>query len=127
MNIRQIKLINGEELLAELIGEDSEELLVRNVLKIHREKVTMGDVSREANMFTRWMGFCELDEHFINRQNIIADGQVNEVVALYYHKMMANNEQDKQEAIVSASDAKEPEVLDRGVQFEFEDDDPTFH
>lgn len=127
MSIRQIKLINGEELIAELVGEDRDEIVIRNALKVHREKVTIGDVSREANLFTRWMGFCEEDEHYISRHNIIAEGQVNEVVALYYHKMMANNEQDKQEAIVSASEAGEPDVLDKGALYSYEEDEPTFH
>jgi hypothetical protein len=127
-DIRQIKLVNGEELLTEVVGEDREEILIRNPLKVHRERMQIGDVAREANMFTRWMGFADLDEHIIHKRNILAEALVNEVVALYYHKMTLNIEEDKVSPVLQASDAKNPELVKNPVNFiEPDDDEPTYH
>ena len=50
-DIRQIKFITGEEILTEVVGEDRDELLIRNPLKVHRERMQLGSIAREANMF----------------------------------------------------------------------------
>jgi len=129
-DIRQLKLTNGEELITEVVGEDHEELLIRGPLKVYRERVELGTIAREANMFTRWMGFCDDDEHIIAKTNILAMALVNDAVAMYYTKMMVNVEQDLIEPITDASQAKIPEVAQRQSSFQIlEDDDtpPTYH
>lgn len=128
-DIRQIKLVNGEEILTEVIGEDHEEMLIRNPLKIHRERIQLGDIAREANMFTRWMGFCEVDEHMIKKDNIIVEGLVNDAVAVYYSRMMENVEDDHKEPITSASQAKNPEVAQAAPTMFIDGDEepPTYH
>ena len=130
-DIRQLKLTNGEELITEVVGEDHEELLIRGPLKVYRERVELGTIAREANMFTRWMGFCEEDEHIIAKTNILAMALVNDAVAMYYTKMMVNVEQDLIEPITDASQAKIPEVAQRQSSFQIleEEDDtpPTYH
>ena len=130
-DIRQLKLTNGEELITEVVGEDHEELLIRGPLKVYRERVELGTIAREANMFTRWMGFCDEDEHIIAKTNILAMALVNDAVAMYYTKMMVNVEQDLIEPITDASQAKIPEVAQRQSSFQIleEDDDtpPTYH
>ena len=130
-DIRQLKLTNGEELITEVVGEDHVELLIRGPLKVYRERVELGTIAREANMFTRWMGFCEEDEHIIAKTNILAMALVNDAVAMYYTKMMVNVEQDLIEPITDASQAKIPEVAQRQSSFQIleEEDDtpPTYH
>lgn len=130
-DIRQLKLTNGEELITEVVGEDREELLIRGPLKVYRERVELGTIAREANMFTRWMGFCDEDEHIIAKTNILAMALVNDAVAMYYTKMMVNVEQDLIEPITDASQAKIPEVAQRQSSFQIleEEDDtpPTYH
>lgn len=130
-DIRQLKLTNGEELLTEVVGEDREEVLIRGPLKVYRERVELGTIAREANMFTRWMGFCDEDEHIIAKSNILAMAMVNDAVAMYYTKMMVNVEQDSITPITDASQARVPEVVQQQPSFQIleEDDDtpPTYH
>jgi hypothetical protein len=127
-DIRQIKFINGEEILTEVVGEDHEEILIRNPLKIHKERMQLGDVAREANMFTRWMGFADLDEHMIRKSNILAEALVNDAIALYYVKMTVNVEEDRMVPITEASAAKDPDLVRSGATFvDPNDDEPTFH
>lgn len=128
-DIRQIKLVNGEEILTEVIGEDHEEMLIRNPLKVHRERVNLGDIAREANMFTRWMGFCEVDEHMIKKNNILVEAIVNDAVALYYSRMMENVEEDHKQPIQHSSQAKNPEVVQATPTLHLDNDEepPTFH
>jgi hypothetical protein len=130
-DIRQLKLTNGEEILTEVVGEDREEVLIRGPLKVYRERVELGTIAREANMFTRWMGFCDEDEHIIAKSNILAMAMVNDAVAMYYTKMMVNVEQDSITPITDASQARVPEVVQQQPSFQIleEDDDtpPTYH
>ncbi len=128
-DIRQIKLINGEEIITEVVGEDREEILIRNPLKVHRERMQLGDIAREANMFTRWMGFCEVDEHLIKKQNILVEGLVNDVVAMYYHRMMENVEADHKEPIQNAAQSKNPDVVQATPTLHLDGDEepPTYH
>lgn len=127
-DIRQIKLTNGEEILTEVVGEDREEFLIRNPLLVHREKIQLGNISREANMFTRWMSLADNDEYIINKNHILVEALVNDAVAIYYNKMMANFEHDMQSPINDLSDAPEPEVA-QSTPIEIEDDGtpPTYH
>jgi len=130
-DIRQLKLTNGEEILTEVVGEDREEVLIRGPLKVYRERVELGTIAREANMFTRWMGFSDEDEHIIAKTNILAMALVNDAVAMYYTKMMVNVEQDSITPITDASQARVPEVVQQQPSFQIleEDDDtpPTYH
>ena len=127
-DIRQIKLINGEEILTEVVGEDREEILIRNPLKVHRERHHIGDIAREANMFTRWMGFADIDEHMLSRKMILIESMVNDAVALYYHKMTHNIEEDRVTPITTANEAKDPDLVRSPTNFiPNDDDEPTFH
>lgn len=127
-DIRQIKFITGEEILTEVVGEDHDELLIRNPLKVHRERMQLGSVAREANMFTRWMGFADLDEHLIKKSNILVEALVNEAVAMYYHKMTVNIEEDRAHPITVAEDAPDPDLVRGESTFvDPNDDEPTFH
>ena len=127
-DIRQIKFINGEEIVTEVVGEDHEELLIRNPLKVHRERLQVGDIAREANMFTRWMGFADIDEHMVKKSSILVEALVNDVVALYYNKMTLNIEEDKINPILSSEQAKDPDLVKSPVNYiEPDDDEPTYH
>jgi hypothetical protein len=127
-DIRQIKFITGEEILTEVVGEDRDELLIRNPLKVHRERMQLGSIAREANMFTRWMGFADLDEHMIKKSNILVEALVNDAVALYYHKMTVNIEEDQAHPITVAEEARDPDLVRSNVNFvDPNDDEPTFH
>jgi hypothetical protein len=131
-DIRQIKLTNGEEIITEVVGEDREEFLIRNPLLVHREKVQLGDIAREANMFTRWMSLADNDEFIISRSHILVEALVNDAVAIYYNKMTANIEQDLKTPITALNEAPEPEVAQATPTLHLlnEEDDgtpPTFH
>jgi hypothetical protein len=93
-DIRQIKLITGEELLAECIGEDSTEYLITNALKIHKEKLIIQGIPKEVNFFTKWMGLAENPELAINRNHVITTSIVNDQVAAYYNSLVHASEDD---------------------------------
>jgi hypothetical protein len=128
-DIRQIKFITGEEILTEVVGEDHDEILIRNPLKVHRERMQLGSIAREANMFTRWMGFADLDEHLIKKTNILVEALVNDAVAMYYNKMTLNIEDDRAHPITVADDARDPDLVRSDVNFvdPNDDEEPTFH
>jgi hypothetical protein len=114
-DIRQIKLVNGDELLTEVLGEDRDEFLIRNPLKVHKKEFVVGGVPREANLFTTWMSFADMDEIIIPRQHIIAEALVNDAVAIHYVSMMENNQDDMELRIGKASEAKHPELIRRDI------------
>ena len=87
-DIRQIKLVTGEEILAEIVGEDDSEFLIRNPLKVHKDKMVVGGLAREINMFTKWMSFADNDEFIIQKYHILVEAIVNDAVANYYNTMM---------------------------------------
>lgn len=93
-DIRQIKLANGDEILTEVTGEDQNELLICNPLKVYKEKLSMGGIAKEINMFSRWMGFAENDEFILQKYHIIAEAIVNDMVAGHYNRMINNDEHD---------------------------------
>ena len=131
-DIRQIKLTNGEEILTEVVGEDREEFLIRNPLLVHREKVQLGNISREANLFTRWMSLADNDEYIISKNHILVEALVNDAVAIYYNKMMANIEHDLKSPISDLNEAPEPTVAQNTPSLHLldEEDDgtpPTYH
>jgi len=93
-DIRQMKLVNGEEILTEVSGEDSAEFLVRNPLRVYKEKQISETGMREANMFSRWMGFAENDEVIIAKTHIVAEAIVNDMVANHYNRMVNNTDEE---------------------------------
>lgn len=93
-DIRQMKLANGDEILTEVSGEDAAEFLVRNPLRVYKEKQISETGMREANMFSRWMGFAENDEVIISKTHIIAEAIVNDMVASHYNRMVNNTEDE---------------------------------
>ena len=123
-DIRQIKLMTGEEILTEVVGEDHVEFLIRNPLKIHKERMILKGVPREANYFTRWMGLADNPELIISKTHIVAEAIVDDNVAAYYNKMMANIEQDDEVTLGSVSEAENPEFLSTEEE---DTDKPTFH
>jgi len=120
-DIRQIKLVSGDELLTEVVGEDQVEYLVRNPLKVFKEKFVSNGLAREANFFTRWMGFADNQEFMINKTHVIAEAIVDDTVAEYYNNMMSNIEQDDSIHMGSQADAEHPELLDTEPDPEPED------
>jgi hypothetical protein len=122
-DIRQIKLVTGDELLTEVIGEDQIEFLIRNPLKVFKEKFVQKGIPREANFFTRWMGFADNQEFIINKNHIVTEAIVDDSVADYYNKMMANIETDDSIHMGDQSQAEYPEYL----ATDEEESDPTFH
>lgn len=109
-DIRQIKLMNGEEILTEVLGEDTNEMLIRKPLRVMRERVSNGVVAREANMFTKWMSFTDNDEFFIPKASILVEGLANEIVAMYYHRMMSSIDADQGEDMELHETAAEAEA-----------------
>lgn len=129
-DIRQIKLINGDELLTEVLGEDSIELFIRLPLKVVKEKVIVGELSREANMFTNWMAFSDSEDFIINRANVIVEATVNNTVAKHYIDMVENIEADHNTKAFSSGDVPNPEKIRdiaRAIVAQLDDDEPTYH
>ena len=136
-DIRQIKFVNGDEIITEVVGEDRDEFLIRNPLKVHKKEFVVGGVPREANLFTTWMSFADMDEFIIPRQHVLVEALVNDAVAIHYVSMMENNEEDMKLRIGTSSDAKHPEFLRQDIDEELEQESifldheegkkPTFH
>jgi hypothetical protein len=115
-DIRQIKFVNGDEIITEVVGEDRDEFLIRHPLKVHKKEFVIGGVPREANLFTTWMSFADLDEFIIPRHHIIAEALVNDAVAIHYVSMLENNAEDMRIRIGTASDAKHPELIRQDME-----------
>lgn len=115
-DIRQIKFVNGDEIITEVIGEDRDEFLIRNPLKVHKKEFVIQGVPREANLFTTWMSFADMDEFIIPRQHILVEALVTDAVAVHYVSMMENNEEDMKLRIGTAEDAKHPEFLKQDIE-----------
>jgi hypothetical protein len=136
-DIRQIKFVNGDEIITEVVGEDRDEFLIRHPLKVHKKEFVVGGVPREANLFTTWMSFADLDEFIIPRQHIIAEALVNDAVAVHYVSMLENNEEDMKLKIGTAEDARHPELIRQDIDEQPEPESiyldheegkkPTFH
>jgi hypothetical protein len=124
-DIRHMVLVTGEELLTEVVGEDQIEFLIRNPLRVNKERMLVKGVPREANYFTRWMGFADNPEFIISKTHIVAEALVDDHVAQYYNKMMANIEQDDSINIAEPQEAAHPEML--ATDEEDDGDLPTFH
>lgn len=61
-NVKQLKLVSGEEILCEIVEEDEFDLVVRNVLQIHFQ--TLSDGSRMWT-FKIYMCYQQEPERFI--------------------------------------------------------------
>ena len=136
-DIRQIKFVNGDEIITEVIGEDRDGFLIRNPLKVHKKEFVVEGIPREANLFTTWMGFADMDEFIIPRQHVLVEALVNDAVAIHYVSMMENNEEDMKLRIGKSADAKHPEFIRQDIEDESESEamfldheegkKPTFH
>lgn len=125
-DIRQIKLVTGEEILAEITGEDDSEFLIRNPLKVHKEKFVVGGVAREANMFTKWMSFADNDEFVLAKYHVMMEAIVNDAVADYYNNMMSTIEDEVTIGHMEDDEpASEPEAMSPIMQDD--GDTPTYH
>jgi hypothetical protein len=124
-DIRQIKLVTGDELLTEVVGEDQIEFLIRNPLRVHKERMVLKGLAREANFFTRWMSFADNQEFIIDKRHIVTEGIVDDNVAEYYNRMMENIESDDEVTMGAPSEADHPDLLDSTE--EEDGDKPTFH
>jgi len=118
-DIRQIKLISGDEILAEVLGEDAGEYLICNPLKVFKEKFIQNGSAKEANFFVRWMGFANNQEFVLNRNHVITEAIVDDSVADYYNKMMVSIEEDDS---IHMAEQMEDNELDSSVE-----NNPTFH
>ena len=123
-DIRQFKLVTGDEILTEVIGEDHIEVMVRNPLKVNKERIVVKGTPREANFFSRWMGFAFEQEFLINKSHIVAEGLVDDNVAEYYNRMMDNVEQDDEVTIGVPSEAAHPDFFE---EEEESGEKPTLH
>lgn len=122
-DIRQMKLVTGDEILTEVVGEDQAEFMIRNPLKVFKERIVVKGIPREANFFSRWMGFSENDEFLLNKQHIVAEALVDDNVANYYNRMMDNVNHDDDIHIGVPQEAEHPDLL----ATEDSDEKPTFH
>lgn len=122
-DIRQIKLVTGDELLTEVVGEDQIEFLIRNPLKVFKEKMVLQGRPREANFFTRWMSFAENQEFIVDKRHVVTEAIVDDSVAQYYNHMMESIEKHDEVTMGSPAEDDLEDLL-----FEEEDGSkPTFH
>lgn len=123
-DIRQFKLVTGDELLTEVVGEDQIEFLIRNPLRVYKERMVVKGLAREANFFTRWMSFADNQEFIIDKRHVVTEGIVDDNVADYYNRMMENINRDDTVTMGSQEEADHPDLLD---PTEEDTDKPTFH
>ena len=123
-DIRQIKLVTGDELLTEVVGEDQIEFLIRNPLKVFKERMVIKGMPREANFFTRWMSFAENQEFIVDKRHVVTEAIVDDKVAEYYNRMMDNIEQDDEVTMGAPSDDDNLDLFDTEEE---EGSEPTFH
>lgn len=123
-DIRQIKLTSGEEILTEVIGEDQSEFLILNPLKVFKEKFVSNGLAREANFFTRWMGFADNQEFIINKSHIIVEAIVDDSVADYYNSMMNNIEADDSIHMGEQLDNEQHDLIEPEIE---DPDSPIYH
>lgn len=127
-DIRQIKLVTGDELLTEVVGEDKTEVLIRNPLKVHKERYVIKGTPKEANFFTRWMGFAENQEFIIHKSHIITEAIVDDGVADHYNGMMYHMEQHDEEVSVATEVAASDDSVTVSIwDDEEEDAERTIH
>lgn len=121
-DIRQILLVTGDELLTEVVGEDQSEIMIRNPLRVYKEKMLIGGRAREANFFTRWMSFADNVEFFLKKEHVLVDAIVDDQVADHYNRLTASIEHTDEVALAD----DEPE---QDVEISMEDlrKDHTFH
>lgn len=125
-DIRQIKLVTGDELLTEIVGEDQMEFLIRNPLHVHKERMIIKGSPKEANFFTRWMSFADGDEFIIDKRHVVTEGIVDDAVAEHYNTLMHNIEQLTEVNVSSEIDEEKIDQLSK--LFNEEDgDEPTYH
>ncbi len=123
-DIRQIKLVTGEEILTEIVGEDDSEFLIRNPLKVYKDKVVVAGRAREVNMFTRWMSFADNDEFIIQKYHVLVEAIVNDAVADYYNNMM----HEPDDEVTVGHDSNDASFSEDAFMVNVnEDDSPTFH
>lgn len=123
-DIRQMKFASGEEILTEVIGEDQSEFLIRNPLKVFKEKFVSNGLAREANFFTRWMSFADNQEFIINKNHIIVEAIVDDSVADYYNTMMNNIEADDSIHMGEQLDDEHPDLIEPEQE---DPDSPIYH
>lgn len=119
-DIRQMLLLTGDEILTEVVGEDQNEVMIRNPLKVYKEKMFIGGRAREANFFTRWMSFADNPEFFLKRDHILVDAIVDDQVADHYNRLTASIEQVDEVALAEQESTEEEidmEELKKGYTF----------
>jgi hypothetical protein len=112
LEVRQIKLVNGDEILTEVIAEDYDSILIRNPLKIYKEKIIFSGKAREANFFSPWMTFGNDMDFAIARSNILAEAIVNELVVEHY--TMLTQAEDNNEVTIGDVNVTEDTNTDDG-------------
>jgi hypothetical protein len=125
-DIRQFKLINGDELLTEVVGEDNAEFLIRNPLKVHKERYVTRGIPKEANFFTRWMAFSDTQEFILNKTHIITEAIVDDGVANHYNGIMDQYDQED-EVTVSTTIDQEDDSISESVTVHDGDGDIIYH
>jgi hypothetical protein len=117
-NVKQLKLVSGEEVLCEIVEEDEFDLVVRNVLQIHFQ--TLSDGSRMWT-FKIYMCYQQEPERFIllKTDKIIAVANPTNSLLEQYIVAIEDimSEDDFEEINLEGSDSDKGNIL----QF------PTFH
>lgn len=126
LDIRQLKLTNGEEIIAFVQGVDAEAegLWLENPVQINYS--LHSEDAKQEYYLTTWMTFADLSRaFFIESAKVITTGQVLEEVKLRYIKMVTNFDQEEADDLID-------DILEGGdgtpeVDLETEDFDGTIH
>jgi hypothetical protein len=116
IDIRQFKLINGDEIIAFVQGIDieSDGYILENPVQVNYS-LHSEDATQEYYL-TTWMTFADLTKpFFIDQSKVITSGQVVEEVKLRYIKMVTN-----------VNEPEEPKEVDEQIPL-MEDIDETIH
>jgi hypothetical protein len=86
MEIIYLKLINGDELFAKLMGKENSDLLLDDVLVM--ETVPTGDDAVKYMFMSRYTAYSKLHSMKMDLNKIVFSGEVSETVKNHYLKSL---------------------------------------
>lgn len=84
-NIQHIRLINGEEIIGDIVSEDDCQIWVEGALAVQSASTTSG---RSAVVLNKFVPFSNSNLCCLSRQHIICTSELHDVIKQYYHNSL---------------------------------------
>ena len=91
MNVKIVKLISGEDLIAELV--DSDDIIVKN-------PVVMIPVNKDQIAFQPWIPYAEDKEYLLKETQVVIIATPSETIVNEYQKIYSSIVTPKQSSII---------------------------